>query len=207
MSLRIPLTVTRCPDRDRAGRVRFDHEGDCLIPEEVVLRRWKERSREPDAIAAGVRFDGCRLPSGTWTLLRRWLDDGLLLEDVTDPAALHDRVERSRQSGELLRTPVSTKFAAMTRYLVEKKALRAIVDRDRPEASPGLPDLFLYRVDREGRVHGGRFVEVKRWDPVRKKRERVSEAQRAELDFLKGLGLKARIVYLVETRGPAAAPE
>ena len=198
MSLGIPLTVTRCATPDRAGRVRFQDGEECLIAEQVVLRRWKERSKEPAAKAAGIRFDGCRLPSGTWTLLRQWMDDGLAPADLAKSASLNEYAERNRVAGGLLRTPPSTKFAAMLGFLEGRKVLRKIIKRKRPAGNPGIPDLFLYRLDADGRVLGGRFVEVKRRNRARKVRERVSAAQQAELEFLQGLGLKARVVYLDE---------
>lgn len=198
MSLRISLTVTRCATPDRTGRVRYQHGDGCLIAEQVVLRRWKERSKEPTVVAAGVRFDGCRLPSGTWTLLRQWIEEGLPPAELANPAVLTAHAQRNRMLGSELRTPESTKFAALIRFLLEKDVLRQVVGRRRSSEKPGLPDLFLYRVDREGRVHGGRFVEVKRRNRRRRTRERVSQEQQAELDFLKGLGLAAQVVYLLE---------
>jgi len=198
MSLRIPLTVKRCARRDTAGRVLYEHDEECLIPEQIVLRRWKARSKEDDARSAGIRFDGCRLPSGTWTLLRQWMEEGLPTGDLTKASVLNEHAERNRTLGGKLRTPVSTKFALMLGYLEKKKVLREIVARRRAVDTPGLPDLFLYRVDREGRVLGGRFVEVKRQGPTGV-RERLSSAQKEELVFLRSLGLKARVVYLLET--------
>jgi hypothetical protein len=55
-----------------------------------------------------------------------------------------------------------------------------------------LPDLFLYRVARSGRVERGHFVEVKR------PRERVSQAQKEEIAFLQELGLSADVVRIRE---------
>jgi hypothetical protein len=98
----------------------------------------------------------------------------------------------------MLRTPQLTKFAAMLGFLNGRGVLRTVTGRTRDAANPGLPDLFLYKVDASGRVHGGRFVEVKRSDRRRKRREAVSAAQKAELAFLKSLGLKAHVVYLEE---------
>lgn len=198
MSLRIPLTVKRCATPDRAGRVRYAHDDDCLIAEDVVLRRWKERSRETEARSAGVRFDGCRLPSGTWTLLRQWIEEGLAAPDLTNPAVLRTHAERNRALGGTLRTPVSTRFAALIRFLERKHVLTDVVGRTRSAEKPGLPDLFLYRIDGGGRVLGGRFVEVKRRNEALGTRERVSATQQEELAFLRGLGLRAQVVYLRE---------
>ena len=163
MSLRIMLSVRRCSPATR-GRVRYQHGDARLIPEELVLRRWKDRSNEPSAKASGVRFDGCRLSPGTWTLLRQWLAQGLRQEDLTDPAVLKQYAEMSRVARVTLRAPQASKFVALLSFLEQKGVLRDVVERPRSRDNLGLPDLFLYRADRKGRVHGGRFVEVKRWD-------------------------------------------
>jgi len=197
VSLRIPLSVRRYVPAT-AGRVRYQHGDARLIPEELVLRRWKDRSNEPSAKASGVRFDGCRLPSGTWTLLRNWFEAGLRREDVGDAAVLKQYAQKRRAAYANHRAPEASKFAAMLSFLEQKGVLRDVVERARSLDNPGLPDLFLYRVDRKGRVHGGRFVEVKRWGTRRNVRERVSAAQKEELAFLTQLGLSAQVVYLRE---------
>jgi hypothetical protein len=198
MSLRIRLTVKRCTERDRAGRVRYQHGRHCLIPEDIVLRRWQERTNEPSQKARRIRFDGCRLPSGTWTLLREWRRDGASLKHLTDPHALGAYAARNRAAGGRLRTPVSAKFVQLIAYLQEKRVLQKVMDRERSPTNPGLPDLFLYRVDHAGRIHGGRFVEVKKRNRRAGTREPLSPGQAAEMKFLKDLGLRAEVVYLLE---------
>ena len=85
-SLRISTTVKRCPPSSgRPDRVRYRHGAEQLIPEMIVLRRWRDRSKEPSATARGERMDGMRLPPGTWRLLRQWLDEGLLWADIATP--------------------------------------------------------------------------------------------------------------------------
>jgi hypothetical protein len=198
MSLRIPLSVVRwkAPANDR--RVRYQHGDRQLIPEEVVLQRWKERSKEQSALASGVRFDGCRLPPGTWGLLRSWFDAGLRRQDAVRADVLQQYADRSRAAGVKLKAPHSSKFAAVISFLEDRKVLMPVVNRRRDAAAPGIPDLFLYRVDRHDRIHGGRFVEVKRWNRTKKTRERVSPQQKDELTFLRGLNLAAQVVYLME---------
>jgi len=85
----------------------------------------------------------------------------------------------------------------MLAFLQRKGVLRDVMGRERQSATPGLPDLFLYRVDRNG-VHDGRFVEVKKWDKRANKKEPVSKAQKDEIAFLKKLGLSAGVVYVYE---------
>lgn len=149
-------------------------------------------------MASGLRFDGCRLPPGTWTLLRRWVDEGLQPSDAVKPEVLQAYAGRARRSDATLRAPQASKFADMLSFLEQRRVLTAIVNRQRDPAAPGIPDLFLYRVGRDGRVHGGRFVEVKRWSRADRAREQVSSEQKAELAFLRGLGLAAQVVYLIE---------
>jgi hypothetical protein len=198
MSLRIKLTARRCPPDKKTTRVRYEHGEARLIPEELVRRRWRERTNAASAQAAGVRFDGCRLPPGTWILVGEWLQSGLQESDVSNAEVLARHLERTEPDTRKLRTPHVTKLAEMLGYLQRKRVLRKILARQRNPANPGLPDLFLYKVDRNGRVIDGRFVEVKRWDRRKKDRERVSPAQKAELAFLIGLRLKAQVVYLLE---------
>jgi hypothetical protein len=83
-------------------------------------------------------------------------------------------------------------------FLRRKKVLSDVVDRARDPSAPGIPDLFLYRLDRAGRVHGGCFVEVKRWNRTTRVREQVSGQQKAELAFLQSVGLAAGVTYLIE---------
>jgi hypothetical protein len=60
-----------------------------------------------------------------------------------------------------------------------------------------LPDLFLWRQDRNGSV-AGQFIEVKRYVRHTRWREPVSPQQKAELQFLGDIGLNASVVYLLE---------
>lgn len=197
MSLRIKLTAKRCPPGAKL-RVRYQHGNACLIPEELVLRRWKDRSKEASARATGLVYEGCRVPPGTWTLLQQWLREGLQEADVTNAELLGGHAVRTRLGGSKLRAPQADKLADMLAYLVRRGVLRDVCDHPRAPASPGLPDLFLYKVDSDARVHGGQFVEVKRWDCRSNVREPVSAAQKAELSFLVSLGLKARVLFLQE---------
>ena len=124
--------------------------------------------------------------------------EGLRSEDLSNPAVLEEYAARHRSGGGTRRTPVSSKFAHLLTFLREKDLLQCVVDRERPVASPGIPDLFLYRMDANGRIHGGRFVEVKRHNQQTGYREPVSASQAAELEFLQSLGLEARVIYLLE---------
>ena len=130
MSLRIKTTVRRCT-ADGRGRVRYWHGEARLIPEQLVLRRWKERSNQVAAKRNGVRFDGCRLPPGTWSLLDAWLADGLSLEEVTDATILRQYIAKSRAAGVKLRTPEAKKFAMMLSWLRDRGVLSKLLNRQR----------------------------------------------------------------------------
>jgi hypothetical protein len=160
----IKLVVVRCAVQTD-NRVRYHEGGAALIGEELVLRRWKDRSQTPYAMAAGTRYDGCRLRPGTCAILQQWFNQGLSERDATNPEVLRQFAERSRTRTKL-RAPAPEKFAALIAYLRRRGKLRAMVSRRRDPKKPGIPDLFLYMTDRQGRVQDGRFAEVKRWNRI-----------------------------------------
>lgn len=84
---------------------------------------------------------------------------------------------------------------AMGGYLKRRNLLQGILVRHETvdPSSPGIPDLFLFRVEADGQVAGARFVEVK------KPEEALLKSQIDELLCLRGLGLKAGVVRLSET--------
>ena len=192
MSLRIPLTATRCHGDDRRGR--FDYNGRCLTPEGLVLRRWQDRSKEH----TGTRFDGCRLPPGTWRVLQACFADGLTIDAAQQEELLAEAVDNVRSRHPTWRAPTASKLAALVRFLVSRGVLERVLTVERDEMSPGIPDLFLYRADDARGVQGGRFVEVKRKTRRPAWKEPVSRAQRREHALLRSLGLRVSVVYIDE---------
>jgi len=86
-----------------------------------------------------------------------------------------------------------------TAYLARRRALEPLLRRHQfavDSTSPGIPDLFLCRVESDGRVTGARFVEVKSWD------ERISPSQIRELRFFRSMGVKAGVVRLLRPSRP-----
>ena len=205
MSLRIPLSAIRTTARDR--RVRYKHGDKAVTPEDLVLQRWKARSKEPAPITLGVTFDGCRLPPGMWRLLNEIENAGSNLDQLCGRDELRSRIASVRQRAPELRCPQVDKLLAMLDWLRARAVLRKLVQRERRNDSPGIPDLFLFRRTRDGRVLGGRFVEVKRRTQKPLWRERVSATQRSELRFLQRLGLKASVVYVIENGTPRMTGE
>ena len=198
MSLRIPLVARRVDTGD--ARVRFDHSGEALIAEALVLRRWRERSRSAAARAAGEVFDGCRLPPGTWTTLKACAERGCALDHTLTSEMLRWHFDALRSDGLAARAPTPSKFVVVVRHLAARGLLDSVRLRERNLDSPGVPDLFLWRMKADGRPYGCRFVEVKRRYVTGgcRRREAIRASQQEEIDFLRGLGLKAGVVYVLE---------
>jgi VRR-NUC domain len=196
VSLRIPLTVKRCshPEHQSGRRVRFVVGKRCRPGEEVVLRRWRDRSREPSARLKGTSFEGCRLPPGTFQLLNACRAAGFDILPPFTADRLRPHYERARREHPTWNAPNVENTIAMLICL--GKYLRQILERERSSANPGLPDLFLWTRTKNGRLSRGQFIEVKR--KRGKYKERESPAQRGEREFLTKLGAKARVVYLLE---------
>jgi hypothetical protein len=200
MSLRISLSGVRTTASHR--RVRYQLGDRAVTPEDLVLQRWKARSKEPAATTSKVTFDGCRLPPGTWRLLKEVESAGGDLDQPCGHDGLQVRIASVRQRSPELRCPQVDKLLAMLDWLRTRGVLRKLVQRQRSNDSPGIPDLFLFRRAQDGRVLGGRFVEVKRCTRKPAWREPVSATQRNELRFLKELGLNASVVYVIENGTP-----
>jgi hypothetical protein len=187
--------------RTRAGnrvKYRIDPTGrdeELAVPERVVLSRWRRRRTEKLRARKGARL----FPS-TWRALGVVLPTdesewrGLTVEDLRDLRARSQAKQRRRQ----LRAPAAEVILAMIRIrsvgpdrirqLIERHTVSSAVDPRRP----GVPDLFLWAEDQRGSLCAPRFVEVKRPD------ERLAAHQRAELEFMRSLGLQAGVFRLIE---------
>lgn len=195
MSLRISKVVERCPGDGTNHRVRVRLGEKCVVVEDVVLHRWRQRSH--DALH-GERFDGCRLRPNTWRALRVAVEMGLSLTQPFTREALAASLAVVRGRDRRLVATQVDKLLPVLGYLQSRRVLQEIVMRERPEDNPGVPDLFLWRYDRSGVMCGGRFVEVKRQTVKPRWRESLSPGQTAELAFLRSLRLKAERVWLIE---------
>ena len=87
---------------------------------------------------------------------------------------------------------------ALLSYLQQRNKLKEMLARERSTANPGLPDLFLWQRTKEGALTGGQFVEVKRSTHRPSLKEAESAEERSERMFLKSLGIRARVLYLVQ---------
>jgi hypothetical protein len=95
--LRIPFSATRVAVDDT--RVRYAYRGHAVIPEELVLRRWKARSSTAAAQQRGEVFEGCRLHPHIWSTLSPCAESGLQLDANLTAGALRKAMESVRAKG------------------------------------------------------------------------------------------------------------
>lgn len=193
-SLRISTIVY---GRQTAGtRVRYLVDSSAAgektaVPETVVLTRWRQRKRD------GYVFSGARLSPNVWR--------AVALAFGTDAKLIC-----KADSVELEAVIASMKHALLAQHyaLPSVQTLQALLDTIGPNrlqkilnrhTSPdhgdryGTPDLFLFSTEvSSGRIADANFVEVK------KPKEPVSNDQRQEIAFLLSLGLRARVLRLIE---------
>lgn len=193
-SLRVSNIV--CGRARQGNRVQYllDPEGegsDKGVPETVVLHRWRRRRKE------GFTFRGARLAPNVWRTLAQVFGDEPSVWVSLTPEQIQARVGACRETGLILARslPSADVLQALFR-LCGAERLRLLIDRHTDEARSdrfGTPDLFLFAVNaRTGAPTMGRFVEVK------KPKEPVSKDQKEEIEYLRSLGLQARVLRLEE---------
>ena len=161
------------------------------IPENVVLKRWRQRKMENHS------FHGCRLSPNLWRAIgRAYGNKGDSISKLTPDALEKNReIIRADAAEHHLMVPNADVLHSIISALGPKK-LQQILDRhlDPGRAGKfGTPDLFLFAKKKsETRVAFYRFVEVK------KPKERVSNDQHEEIAFLRSIGIQARILRLIE---------
>jgi len=190
------------------GRVRYLRDpkvGDVtpVTPEDLVAWRWKRR-QAPD-----VQFRATRLNPHVWRSLVQVLGPDTAHWHTLDEATIAERreaararYERTRDAAHRVVVPQPDHIWALIR-LCGPRVLARLVARHTAHDGPvfGVPDLLLYTLDgRTGRPGTARFVEVKKPD------EPVTPEQRAEHDFMRSLGLHARVLRLMEPRAPRSSP-
>lgn len=185
----VPRTVTG-RQRNKAGRVTYEHRGQQRTTERLVAIRCHE---------AG--YGAFVVPSSIWRIMGT-------LETL-------ERAHPKADLGELLKRPEIEKTSRPRRGLVEAlragltaERLRKLIDRhtkgDVDPAKPGVPDLFVFKKRADGRPYAVRFVEVKRGGSPP---ERLMPHQLEEIQFLKRIGVKAGVLRLEERWRPAAVEE
>jgi hypothetical protein len=143
---------------------------------------------------------GVRLPPSTWRALGLVLPHDQALWKDLDEGTIRRLLAEKKQllrEGQLRAPPTQSILAMMRIPKLGPQVIRKLIQRHSDPESvdprrPGVPDLFLWAHDEDNRPCAPRFVEVKRPD------ERLFKQQRAELEFLRSLGLKAGVFRLVE---------
>jgi hypothetical protein len=183
--------------RETAGtRVKYlinpSGEGDRReIPENVVLIRWRKREM------TGHSFHGCRLSPNLWRAIGRAYGNDASQICGLMPAQLESgqQIIQKDAADHHLKVPRLDILQALISVLGPQK-LQKILDRHLDASRSdryGTPDLFLFAQESsEGRVALHRLVEVK------KPKERISADQHEEIEFLRSIGIPARILRLIE---------
>lgn len=155
-----------------------------LIPEQVVLKRWRLMK------SAKLDFHGCRLSPTIWRGLSsvdftcaEWEHQVLLATSTQNENVSHVKVPAMQALRAMLAVLGPSSFGRLC------KLGYAMIDKDRF----GTPDLFLWTTCRRtGLPKFAAFLEVK------KPKEPVSKDQRLMIWALKRLGAKAEVVRLRE---------
>lgn len=162
------------------------------VPETVVLTRWRKR------VFPGYTFSGARLSSTLWRAVAMAFGSNAKTICKLSKEELESISEASREilsKNGFLKLPSSDVLHAIFAICLSDR-LQKILDwhlSDAHKDKSGVPDLFLFAKSAASKNFVmGRFVEVK------KPNERVSIAQKEEIDFLNGLGLNARVLRLIE---------
>ena len=194
-ALRISHFVWGRENRD--GRVFYlvDPGGESLqkdIPEEVVLWRWRRRKKP-----AGYRFGGERLSPNVWRAIAIAFPGARGISADATLENLRDAIEACRNEGCAWHyaLPSAECLQAMFRGIYPERVKDLIARHTSPERADkyGTPDLFLYMTPiTSSKAPFIRFVEVK------KPRERVRPDQSEEIDYLKSIGIPARVLRLIE---------
>lgn len=162
-----------------------------MIPEDIVLHRWRRRVFE------GFTFSGVRLSPHLWrgvqTVFGTDCNYTLCLSEEQISLAL-ERVHAELKAN-FVRLPPAKILHALFRVVGAEKLSLILKRHNDPGRAEkfGTPDLFLFATEnRTGHPFIARFVEVK------KPEEPLSRDQREEIAFLQSIGIHARILRLTE---------
>ena len=162
------------------------------VPESVVLKRWRKRQ------FPNHTFSGSRLSSTLWRAVHQAFGDKLHQWVGRSALDFAEHIKSKRvglkKKGHLSLPSAETLYALfMTCGLERSQAIIARHTSTEHKGKSGVPDLFLFATNQTtGLPTIARFVEVK------KPEEPASAVQLAEIDFLNGLGLHARVLRLIE---------
>jgi len=181
----LPLEVTgRINQR---GRVYYDLSskgGDTkqLIPEQIVLKRWRNLSNNT------LVFHGCRLGPNVWQPLGN--------VDFQAPDWVEQIQELHTTTAGRLVTVDSLEAMRSSLGANKLSALNAFCQAMLARGKFGTPDLFLWvTAKKTGQYLFGTFAEVK------KPKEPVSKDQRLMLWVMRRMGINAHLLRLHEIAG------
>lgn len=163
------------------------------VPETVVLTRWRRRQ------LSGYKFSGTRLSSTFWRAMHQAFPHDTKSICRLSADEIHKIIEKKRSELERYhyRLPNAEALCALLFVLGPHRLASLVLRHTAPSHAghSGTPDLFLYAINQTtGMSCIHRFVEVK------KPGELVSDDQKAEIQFLRTLGLKARVLRLIERK-------
>jgi hypothetical protein len=162
------------------------------VPESVVLKRWRKRQ------FPNHTFSGARLSSTLWRAVHQAFGGNLSQWVGRSVLEIDENIKINRvglKADDYLSLPSAETLHAlfMTCGLVRLQTIIARHTSSEHKGKSGVPDLFLFATNQTtGLPTIARFVEVK------KPEEPASAVQLAEIDFLNGLGLHARVLRLIE---------
>ena len=182
-------------ERREDGRVTYLINGNSdearAIPEEIVLKRWRSRKQ------ANKSFKGFRLSPNFWRAIGLAL--GANAEKIKALKIQEIEVNFSKYKKDLKEQKYKIQSASNIIEVfksLETVQLQSILDRhlDPNRINKyGTPDLFLYVSHSTNySISMACFVEVK------KPKEQLSNDQKHEINFLRDIGLKSRVLRLCE---------
>jgi hypothetical protein len=156
-------------------------DGQLVTSERLVMRRARR---------AGY---GCfRLRPYLWRLLPHIAPEGMDWGGLPPSRDGDERLVATLRKREKLIAVLSTLSSTKLRKLASRHAGSQVDPK-----SPGVPDLIAFKKSPKGAPYAFRFVEVKR------PKERLGAHQEAEIAFMRGLGMRAGVLRLVEQGAPA----
>ena len=182
-------------ERREDGRVTYLINGNSdearAIPEEIVLKRWRSRKH------ANKSFKGFRLSPNFWRAIG--LAFGKNAEKIKALKIQEIEANFSKYKKDLKEQKYKIQSASNIIEVfksLEIHQLQAILDRHLDHGRMdkyGTPDLFLYISNKNTHaVSKAYFVEVKR------PKEQLSYDQKHEINFLRSIGIKSRVLRLIE---------
>jgi len=181
--------------RREDGRVTYllngNFDGSRVIPEEIVVKRWRARKQ------ANKSFKGFRLSPNFWRAIGLAL--GRNAEKIKKLNIQDIEFNFIKYKEDLQEKNYKTQSASNIIEVfksLEIQQLQSILDRhldpNRVDKY-GTPDLFLYISHTTNySISMACFVEVK------KPKEQLSNDQKHEINFLRDIGLKSRVLRLCE---------